>query len=65
MKDVGSCYHIKRNYYEYSLIGIVKAKCTRRNEILELEDPHINVRKTQERTSTFKKKYTNRSNANI
>ena len=33
MKDVGSCYHIKRNYYEYSLTGIVKAKFTSRNEI--------------------------------
>ena len=45
-----------RNFlFQYSLIGIVKPKFTRRNEIwcriLEIEDLSKNVRKTQDRTS--------------
>ena len=41
--------------FEYSLIGIVKPKFTRRNEIWcriwEIEDLSKNVRKKQDRTS--------------
>ena len=47
---------IYRNFLiEYSLIGIVKPKITRRNEIWcrisDIEDLSKNVRKTQDRTS--------------
>ena len=45
--------------FQYSLIGIVKPKFTRRNEIWcriwEIEDLSKNVRKKQDRTSLSKK----------